>query len=88
MFGKLRLIGRGARAPEDSRAGGKSAPAGRAPAATQANTPDLEKVAAPKVLAAWALTNRASWRNAVPRPLITELQPPKGAATWDQSARG
>ncbi len=102
MFGKLRLIGRGARAPEGSRAGGKSAPRGRTATAAQLNAPDLEKVSAPKALAARVLANRAAWRNAVPRPAspttnieggaprpaVTEPQPPKGAATWDHTAHG
>jgi hypothetical protein len=101
MFGKLRLIGRGARAPEGARGAENRAQEGRAGVAAQRNASDLDKVSVSKALAARVLAHRTAWHNALPgadrpanataddapRPAVTEPQPPKGAAPWGPIAR-
>jgi hypothetical protein len=61
MFGKLRLIGRGARPAAGT------APAGRAAAPAASQAPTVEKVSAPKAMAARLLAHPVAWRNALPR---------------------
>ncbi len=60
MFGKLRLIGRGARPAEGT------APAGHAPVPAY-QAPSLEKVTTPKAVASRLLAHPVAWRNALAR---------------------